>query len=101
MTAPRVWSKRKGAPSPPPGAVYVGRPSLWGNPYKVPLCVRSLPIEEQHRLLVEQYGQWLRVNPELVARVRRELAGKHLVCWCAPLPCHADILLRVAAGEEP
>ena len=22
-----------------------------------------------------------------------ELRGKDLVCWCAPLPCHADILL--------
>jgi len=25
-----------------------------------------------------------------------ELRGKDLVCWCAPLPCHADILLELA-----
>ena len=25
-----------------------------------------------------------------------ELRGKDLVCWCAPLPCHADVLLRLA-----
>lgn len=28
---------------------------------------------------------------------RRELAGRDLACWCAPsLPCHVDVLLRVA-----
>jgi hypothetical protein len=34
--------------------------------------------------------------------IRRELAGKDLACWC-PLDvgCHADVLLRVAAGGEP
>jgi hypothetical protein len=25
-----------------------------------------------------------------------ELAGRDLVCWCAPLPCHGDVLIRVA-----
>jgi hypothetical protein len=25
-----------------------------------------------------------------------ELAGRDLVCWCAPLPCHGDVLLRLA-----
>ena len=24
------------------------------------------------------------------------LRGKDLVCWCSPLPCHADVLLRMA-----
>ena len=27
-----------------------------------------------------------------------ELRGKDLVCWCAPLACHGDLLLRLA-GE--
>jgi hypothetical protein len=26
---------------------------------------------------------------------RHELAGRDLVCWCAPLPCHGDVLLRL------
>ncbi len=25
-----------------------------------------------------------------------ELKGKDLVCWCSPLPCHADFLLEMA-----
>lgn len=29
-----------------------------------------------------------------------ELKGKNLICWCAPLECHADILLRLANEED-
>jgi hypothetical protein len=25
-----------------------------------------------------------------------ELRGRDLVCWCAPEPCHGDVLLRLA-----
>lgn len=28
-----------------------------------------------------------------------ELTDKHLVCWCAPQPCHCDILLKRANPE--
>jgi hypothetical protein len=24
-----------------------------------------------------------------------ELRGRDLICWCAPLPCHGDVLLRL------
>jgi hypothetical protein len=32
-----------------------------------------------------------------------ELRGKDLACWCTPLACHGDVLLRLAnaAGERP
>lgn len=34
--------------------------------------------------------------------IRRELGGKNLACWCPDgQPCHADVLLRIAAGGEP
>ena len=37
-----------------------------------------------------------------IVEIRRELAGKDLVCWC-PLdkPCHADILLELANRDTP
>jgi len=37
------------------------------------------------------------------SRVRRELAGRSLACWCPldGLPCHRDTLLLVVAGGEP
>ena len=90
---PKVWNKRKGSPKPPKGAIYVGRPTKWGNPF-------VLEQEEDRDDVLAQYEEWLLSQPELVAEVRRELKGKHLVCWCAPRACHADILLRVANEQE-
>lgn len=75
----------------PDGAVYVGRPTKWGNPF-------PLDVEWERDLVVQQYEDWLRTQPALVAAARTELAGKDLVCWCAPRRCHADVLLRVANG---
>jgi hypothetical protein len=34
----------------------------------------------------------------LIVKVH-ELRGLNLVCWCAPLPCHGDLLLRLAMSE--
>ena len=56
---------------------------------------------------VEMFRRWLEQRPDLAAAARELLAGRDLMCWCplvdgdgAPVPCHADVLLRVAAGEE-
>ena len=74
----------------PPGAVYVGRPSKWGNPF---------PIGEDgnRKEVIAKYQRWLEGGgfQEAVLDIS-ELRGKDLVCWCAPLPCHADVLLELA-----
>ncbi len=69
----------------PAGAVYVGRPSKWGNPYS------TVP---PYREMAEQNFD----ENDLA-----ELCGKDLACWCRlvdkdgnPVPCHADILLELA-----
>lgn len=85
----RVLNKR--ANGRPVGAVYVGRPSKWGNPFR-------LASEADRAAVVAKYRAWLLAQPALVAEVKRELAGKDLVCWCAPRACHADVLLEVANG---
>jgi len=86
----------------PEGAVYVGRPSKWGNPWRIgekhPADGHRFTREE----VVEMYRQAL---PQMLTTKREdgslildieELRGKDLVCWCAPLPCHADVLLELA-----
>lgn len=47
-------------------------------------------------LALAGYRDYLEAHPALKAAARVELRGKDLVCWCAPLPCHADILLELA-----
>jgi hypothetical protein len=138
----------------PEGAVYVGRPSRWGNPFVYRDRGRGLirygPKHHErfgrswdyegrisaagvsHHMwfsaddIVETYVRWasrqevvelyrltlteptpgmLAAYPSRQGRfakvdldeIRRELAGRDLMCWC-PLsqPCHADVLLEIA-----
>jgi len=68
--------------------IYIGRPSKWGNPF-------PLEDESQRLLVIEKYRQWVLSQPELVAALP-ELRGKVLGCWCAPRPCHGDVLVELA-----
>ena len=65
-------------------AVYVGRPSPWGNPFVIGRDGTREQVIERYRLEVLPY---LDLQP---------LVGRDLVCWCSPLPCHADVLLGEA-----
>jgi|GEM_PF-1954197 len=89
----------------PVGAVYVGRPGPYGNRHTAGKPCRACGGGVVHDRAgeVEAHRQDLRNSPGLVARIRRELAGRSVACWC-PLdgqPCHADTVLRVAAGGQP
>lgn len=73
----------------PPAAVFIGRPSKWGNPFVI-------GRDGDRRTVVEKYRRQLISQPELVAAARAELAGKDLLCFCAPEACHGDVLLEAA-----
>lgn len=84
---PMLFNKRTDPPA--YSRVYIGRPSVWGNPFEIgPDGTRAE--------VIAKFEAWLMGQPELVERAQRELAGKDLLCWCAPLPCHGDVLMRVA-----
>ena len=73
-------------------AVVVARPSRWGNPFPVSQW-RAAPDA------VAMFRRALREGelPYSVTKVRTELRGKNLACWCKPgAPCHADVLLELA-----
>lgn len=81
----------------PDNTVYVGRGTIWGNPFPVG--------KEMHLGLILDLDMSLRLfvmhlnfdGSSLVPAAKKQLKGKNLACWC-PLdqPCHADILLEVA-----
>lgn len=87
----RILNKRRGEID----GVYVGRPTKWGNPFPVgPDCT-----QEQ---AVAKYREWVMKQDQAVLRVmmREMLRGKDLVCWCAPLPCHAQVIADIANEES-
>jgi len=94
----------------PEGAVYVGRPTLWGNPFVVGedgVTTRQEAVDLFRRYVTTgtalspdgSFQPWdpLRRLPQMI---RAELAGRDLACWCPLLaPCHADVLLELANAE--
>ena len=88
---PKVYNKRdKNIPA---GAVYVGRPTIWGNPYAIGNEFAGKILNREDVILL--YRKHLERTP-LLLRELPKLKGKDLVCWCAPKPCHADVLLELA-----
>lgn len=71
--------------------IYVGRPSVWGNPFHV-------TDESQRKQIIQRYRAWFLAQPALVERAKRELRGRRLGCWCAPKACHGDVLAEIANG---
>ena len=129
MSAPkRIQRRRTTGWRMPEGAVYVGRPSRWGNPFRIygaslagpswqmarvvwthipaywcdHLYVTSSPAQTAANA-VAQFRTLLHVRqeqePERLRYWLYPLIGRDLACWCpTDQPCHADVLLEYANG---
>lgn len=104
MSGPkRIQRKRSKGWRMPEGAVYVGRPTQWGNPFTVEraeleLSGAGLPGDLADLLVVTVYRTWVKREVDEFLTIDLEpLRGRDLACWC-PLdrPCHADVLLELA-----
>lgn len=108
----------------PEGAIYVGRPTVWGNPFWHTQKFHGLEAAlELYRNALQGVwspsvtDKWNVVNPMIpyeaqqewrkrlgqhpLERLRYELRGKDLACWCRlDQPCHADILIELANSRE-
>jgi Domain of unknown function (DUF4326) len=87
--------------------VYIGRgrdprtgePGRWGNPFRI-------GRDGERDEVIERYRRWLWEKIESDCIDLAELAslhGKALGCWCAPEPCHGDVLEAAASwalGEQ-
>lgn len=105
----------------PAGAIYVGRPTRWGNPFRVTRSsayhglAGSWFVLDEHgttyhpeentqraarQRAVDLFAHALSEGGDAgisLQRIRDELAGHDLVCWCPSAePCHADVLLTLA-----
>lgn len=122
MMPQRIQRRRSKGWKMPDNTIYVGRPSPFKNqfrvggyfiigdpgghsgPFRMAWC-ETLPSHADERFTfikdrataVEMYERYLETDKNLVHRIKQELRGKCLACWC-PIdqPCHADVLLRIA-----
>ena len=127
----RLQRKRTPGSHLPEGTVCVDRSSkCYGNPFAIDMHIgqgdpfrpyldaavqKVLGIDVRawdmvapgtRKIAVAAYELWLADQPDLVARIQRELRGKDLADYC-PLPaegepdiCHAATLLRIANQPE-
>jgi hypothetical protein len=94
--------------------LYVGRPSKWGNPYKVKLRAKGYVVLDGHSQEIGElvFSNRSAANREAVRRYRiyiedcinrkvldvAGLKGNNLSCWCGLHDsCHADVLLEIAS----
>lgn len=105
----------------PEGAVYVGRPTKFGNPF-APTVIsgwatmgREYAVADYEGWLLHPHGTCRSSGPDgglicwclnhgdrdAVLAAIDDLRGLDLACWC-PLdqPCHADVLLTLANGPR-
>jgi hypothetical protein len=75
---------------------YVGRPSPLGNPFPI-------DAKTSRAKAINQYREWLMIqfetddNPTtkafmVLVHYYREHKELTLICWCAPLQCHAEVI---------
>ena len=73
--------------------VFIGRPSIWGNPFREG---RHGTREE----VIEMYRQYLVEHPYLLELARKQLKGMILGCYCKPKQCHGDVLVELLQKDE-
>lgn len=92
----------------PEGAVYVGRPTKWGNPFKIgepwpPGDPQELQHPATREDVLHEFDAYMEglctMKPPALDEIIDELRGHDLACWC-PIDkaCHADVLLEWANG---
>jgi hypothetical protein len=72
----------------PDDAVYIGRPTKWGNPFVI-------GRDGTRQEVVQKYKDYILSNESLLAQIH-EIRAKDLICFCAPLQCHGDVLIELA-----
>lgn len=75
--------------------VYIGRGSIWGNPFSHLIGTKAQFKVETREEAIECYRSWLwteiregRITKELLLTLDNQILG----CYCSPKRCHGEIL---------
>ena len=79
---------------PGPDYVYIGRPSMWGNPHPIgSLCPRCQVRHTRTEAIAAFNIDFLK-DKKLQRAAIQYLCGRVLGCWCVPAPCHGHIYVK-------
>jgi hypothetical protein len=67
--------------------VYIGRPSIWGNPFEI-------GKHGNREEVIAKYKEYVLNDPLLMSQIM-DLDGQVLGCWCRPKHCHGDALIEI------
>lgn len=80
-----------------PDIVYIGRGSIWGNPISHKPDTKAYLIVGTVAEAIQEYRKWLWFQiktGEVTIEMLKALDGKRLACYCAPNPCHGNVIKR-------
>lgn len=101
-----AWAETRGL------AVYIGRESgwakpsrqrsMWANPFKPGIHGTRDEVCTMYREYLlgrrDTPQRWRTPRPSV--EQLEELQGRALLCWCAPLACHGDILVALLTRQR-
>lgn len=73
--------------------VRIDRRTKWRNPF-------FIGKDGSRREVIDKYRKYFLGRVDLL-RDLEELRGMRLGCWCAPLPCHGDVLVEFIMNGVP
>jgi len=89
-----------------PGYCYIGRGSIYGNPFSHIDMSTALVKVETREEAIENHKKWLNgeIKLETDPPTREEIMmlknKKFLGCFCAPLKCHGDTYVKIIEGKD-
>ncbi len=78
-----------------PFDVYIGRPTIFGNPFKISDSSRQEAISKY-----KDYFNNRIKNDKFFKDCIEQLQGKILGCYCKPQDCHGDVIVEYLDSIE-
>jgi Domain of unknown function (DUF4326) len=92
-----------------PLGYYIGRPSPLGNPFTAKNYGGGIKVRTLQES-IDRYEEWImkKINgrDQILLNELKRLQAKakaqpiNLICWCAPGPCHGDVIKKILQTHQ-
>lgn len=77
----------------PDSAEYIGRPGPYGNPF-------IIGKDGNREEVIAKFAEYATAKLFNDSEWLEPLRGKDLACYCAPLACHGDVIIKYLEEKE-